>query len=334
MKYYPITLFLAITLLLATATMAAVPQQINYQGYLTNTGGSPLDTTVAMTFSLYNAATLGTQLWTESPPSVIVSDGLFNVHLGQLEALGDAVFNNPQVWLGITVGNNSEMTPRSRIVSVGYSYRVGTVDGASGGTVSSDLVVQGRGNFGSGNANTGTYAFVAGQNDTASGSHSTVSGGYSNSASAEEATVGGGVDNTASGDATTVGGGQYNDASGNYATVGGGQYNDASANSATVGGGYDNDVSGWSATVGGGRYNHARGQYSVVSGGGGETLADSNSAIGNCSVVAGGSHNTASADRATVGGGYSNDATHVYATVGGGIGDTASGDYFDSGRRL
>jgi hypothetical protein len=121
--------------------LGAVPQQINYQGYLTNTSGNALDTTVAMTFKLYTDSLAGSLLWTETRPSVTVTDGLFNVRLGQVTSLSDAVFNNAQVWLGITVGSNSEMTPRSRIVSVGYSYRVGTVDGATGGTITGKLNV-------------------------------------------------------------------------------------------------------------------------------------------------------------------------------------------------
>ena len=138
---------------------------------------------------------------------------------GKLAALGDAVFNNAQVWLGITVGNNSETTPRSRIVSVGYSYRVGTVDGASGGTISGNVNIVGKGNIGLNNSNSGLYAFVAGYNDTASGDYSTVSGGYDNTASGSRATVGGGISNDATAYTATVGGGYGNGASNTYATV-------------------------------------------------------------------------------------------------------------------
>ena len=45
--------------LLATLAIAAPPQTINYQGYLTNPGGTPVNTNVVMTFKLYNAATAG-----------------------------------------------------------------------------------------------------------------------------------------------------------------------------------------------------------------------------------------------------------------------------------
>ena len=45
--------------LFATQAIAAPPQTINYQGYLTNPGGTPVNSTVVMTFRLYNAASGG-----------------------------------------------------------------------------------------------------------------------------------------------------------------------------------------------------------------------------------------------------------------------------------
>jgi hypothetical protein len=283
-----------------------VPQQINYQGYLTNTSGNALDTTVAMTFKLYTDSLAGSLLWTETRPSVTVTKGLFNVRLGQVTSLGDAVFNNAQIWLGITVGNNTEMTPRSRIVSVGYSYRVGTVDGASGGTITGNVNIVGKGNIGLNNSNSGLYAFVAGYNDTASGDYSTVSGGLSNDATGSLATVGGGVSNIASGFRATVGGGDRNIASGDAATMDGGYLNTAGGDYATVGGGSDNTCSGNYAAVSGGYINTASANYATVGGG---------------------SHNDATNANATVGGGYDNTANNTSATVGGGQYNRARGQY-------
>ncbi|MFH1010114.1 MAG: hypothetical protein V1784_02630 [bacterium] len=82
---------------LSAILFAAVPQQLNYQGYLTDTDGNPLDTTVAMTFKLYTDSTAGSLLWTETRPSVSAAKGLFNVRLGQVTALDNNVFNNAQV---------------------------------------------------------------------------------------------------------------------------------------------------------------------------------------------------------------------------------------------
>jgi hypothetical protein len=328
--------FAAILIILAGSALAAVPQQINYQGYLTDTSGSPLDTTVAMTFKLYTDSTAGTLLWTEIRPSVNVTDGLFNVRLGQVATLPDSVLNRSQVWLGIAVGGDPEMTPRTRMVSVGYSYRVGTVDGASGGTIPGDVTIAGKTNFGFGNLNSGNYAFVTGRNDTASANYTTVSGGRyntasdqyatvsggeSNHANTDLATVGGGYSNQAVGIAATIAGGWNNDTGADYATVGGGSSNHADTTVATVGGGYSNQANGYATTIAGGYDNTASTDYATVSGGWG------NAAIGAYATVGGGNGNEADTLYATVGGGYQNAVSNEGATVSGGGNNSASGIY-------
>ncbi len=324
---------LNLILFVMTVSIAfAVPQQVNYQGFLTATDGSPLDTTVAMTFKIYTDSTAGSLLWTEARPSVTITDGLFNVRLGQITTLGDAVFNNAQVWLGITVGNNSEMTPRSRVVSVGYSYRVGTVDGASGGAITSAVTIADKANIGQYNSNPGLNAFVAGAYDTASGDYSTVGGGFDNTASYWYATVGGGGANVASGQAATVGGGSSNTATAWTATVGGGVGNTASDYHATVSGGSGNTASR-AATVGGGESNAASGSWATVGGGISNTASmyatvgggSYNTASAPFAVSCGGGNNAATAGFATVGGGQNNNASSDRATVGGGDGNTAGG---------
>ena len=64
--------------LLSTQLNAAIPQTISYQGYLTNSGGTPISGTVAITFRLYNAASGGAALYTEAQPAVTVNVGAFN----------------------------------------------------------------------------------------------------------------------------------------------------------------------------------------------------------------------------------------------------------------
>jgi hypothetical protein len=337
----------ALFLICTANLLAAVPQQINYQGYLTDTGGNALDTTVAMTFKLYTDSTAGSLLWTETRPSVTVTDGLFNVRLGQITSLGDTVFNNAQVWLGVTVGNNSEMAPRSRIVSVGYSYRVGTVDGANGGTIS------GKVNIGQGNSNDGDYTFVAGAYNFADGDHSSVGGGRDNSAAGNFSLIAGGSENSASGPYSVVSGGEINVAEGRaatiaggsdnyapafYATVGGGQYNSAADSFTVIAGGYGNQATNVGATVGGGAQNTANGiayGYSTVSGGFGNTAGpyasvgggEGNTAQYIFSTVSGGSNNQAIHNETTISGGYDNIASNIGATVGGGLHNRARGLY-------
>jgi hypothetical protein len=99
---------------------AAIPYTINYQGYLTNAGGSPVNGTVSMTFSLYTVVSGGTVLWTETQ-NVIVSGGIYGVILGSVSALTPVAFDVPY-WLGVRVGSDAEMTPRVQLTSVGYAF--------------------------------------------------------------------------------------------------------------------------------------------------------------------------------------------------------------------
>jgi hypothetical protein len=225
-----------IILLIAATHALAVPQLINYQGRLTDIAGTPLDTTVAITFKLYNGSGGGaTLLWTEVHPAVAVNNGLFNRTLGATTALTDAVLNNAEVWLGVTVGSNTEMTPREQITSVGYSYRVGTVDGATSGIIYGNL------NAGFANsANPDGSATVLGEGNNASGQRSTITGGASNIASGGWSTVGGGQFNYAQGDFSVIAGGgggddgfESNTASGQQSTISGGAANVAGGISAT-----------------------------------------------------------------------------------------------------
>jgi len=103
---------------------AAPPQTLNYQGYLTNTAGTPLSGTYSMVFGLYNAASGGTALWTETQ-SVTVANGLYNVILGSVTPI--ALAFDVQYYLGIKIGADTEMTPRGTLTSSPYAFRSVTV---------------------------------------------------------------------------------------------------------------------------------------------------------------------------------------------------------------
>ncbi len=116
--------------LLSTAALAEVPGLINYQGTLTDSNGVALDTTVSMTFSVYADSTGGAQVWTETQSVVGVSQGIFNVLLGRVNAIPDTVFNGPSRWLRVQVGGDAELEPRQRIAGVGYAFRAAEADTA------------------------------------------------------------------------------------------------------------------------------------------------------------------------------------------------------------
>jgi hypothetical protein len=112
--------------------LADVPHMMNFQGLLNDSLGSPLDTTLSITFTIYDTSEARVTLWAETHDSVVISSGVFNVLLGSVNPLSDTVFNDPDRWLGVRVGSDPEMTPRTRIASVAYALQgdgTGTGDG-------------------------------------------------------------------------------------------------------------------------------------------------------------------------------------------------------------
>lgn len=108
---------------------------IAYQGRLADSGGTPITNTVNMIFRLYAAASGGAPLWEEQwtgANSVQVSDGLFNVMLGSVTPIAPTVMtNNSNLFLGITVGTDSEMSPRVQLGSVPFATQALTVPDGS-----------------------------------------------------------------------------------------------------------------------------------------------------------------------------------------------------------
>jgi hypothetical protein len=110
-------------LVLSALTLSAgVPQIISYQGHLTDNSGTIVtDGTYQLTFKIWDAEVEGTEKWSEIHAVVAVSNGLFNVFLGSVTTLPDSVFNQPNRWLGISLGDE-EILPRTKLTSVPYAY--------------------------------------------------------------------------------------------------------------------------------------------------------------------------------------------------------------------
>lgn len=127
MKAVRLSLILLIFYCLTITTQAEVPKLINYQGKLTTAEGGCLNDTVQMTFSIYSDS-LGTQsVWTETQDSVVVTEGIFNVLLGNVYALHDTMFDEPTRYLGVQVESDPEMRPLRPMVTVPYAFRTGSV---------------------------------------------------------------------------------------------------------------------------------------------------------------------------------------------------------------
>lgn len=115
-------LFLAAIMLVAVCHSYAseVPEVISYQGQLNDDSGVPIDGSVDMTFSLYDVDVGGAALWTESQPVGVVN-GIFNVKLGEMIPLQASFFNQPDLYLGITVETDAEMAPRQKLSTSSFA---------------------------------------------------------------------------------------------------------------------------------------------------------------------------------------------------------------------
>ena len=123
-------LFMAILVLLSFSTIlsAQVPQLINFQGQLDDANGDPANGVFSMVFEIYDAASGGTAVWTETQ-SVTATGGVFNVLLGSVTPIPLTLFDSgSDRFLQITVDGNV-LTPRRQFASIPSSFTAGGLSG-------------------------------------------------------------------------------------------------------------------------------------------------------------------------------------------------------------
>lgn len=99
------------------------PRLLNYQGFLTDTLGNPINNlSLSLSFAIFDSPSGGNQKWSETQASVVVIKGIFNVLLGSVSPIPDSVFTaGTDRWLELIVAGQN-LTPRTQITSVGYAY--------------------------------------------------------------------------------------------------------------------------------------------------------------------------------------------------------------------
>lgn len=114
---------------LAVIAHAATPDTISYQGRLRDElGVAVADGDYDFTFTLFDAAEVGVEDWTEAQ-TVAVTDGYFSVQLGSVDpfndGLGEETDLNSARWLEVQVVNDADevetLEPRVAINSVAYA---------------------------------------------------------------------------------------------------------------------------------------------------------------------------------------------------------------------
>lgn len=109
---------LMITVIVAVASVSAIPQTLNIHGRLSNsTTSAALTAAYDMNFSIYDAYEGGTALYVKSLNVDPDGSGVYNV------ILDDVNLNfSEQYYLGIKVEGDNEMTPRINLTSSPYAY--------------------------------------------------------------------------------------------------------------------------------------------------------------------------------------------------------------------
>ncbi len=136
MKRISVLFSVLIFLFVCTSVATAVPKVINYQGKLTDPGGTQVNRTVQMTFTLYDALSGGEELWSEVQ-DVTVENGIFNVRLGESTPLDVSLFDHDDLYLEVAVLNSDTeseeiLSPRQAITSTAFAMKAGNAESLNG----------------------------------------------------------------------------------------------------------------------------------------------------------------------------------------------------------
>src|SRR3989338_7187537 len=119
-KLIPVLLFLV----LLSISVFAVPNTLNIQGKLTNANNQIQTGTFNFTFRLYDAYTSGALLYEKANlTSSTDSRGVYDIILTDVNISFDK-----QLYLGIEVNADGEMSPRINLTSVPYTFRANVSD--------------------------------------------------------------------------------------------------------------------------------------------------------------------------------------------------------------
>jgi predicted acyltransferase (DUF342 family) len=98
--------------------------EFSVQGVLRDPLGRTVDDgNFKVTFKIYDVASNGSFLWSEVHPSVKVQHGIFTELLGSITSMEALAFNK-KYWIGITVDEGVEMSPRTQLTTSPYSKSV------------------------------------------------------------------------------------------------------------------------------------------------------------------------------------------------------------------
>jgi len=151
---------------------------LSFQGRLTDTLSNPITTATNVVFQLYSVSSGGVALYNTGTCSVTPDqDGIFSSLIGSdcgAEIAASVFTENANVYLGVTVGADAEMTPRQQIANVGYAINSETLQGFPPGTnISTIPYINSQGNLLIAATNPGLHSTYASSTFTISSAQAT-----------------------------------------------------------------------------------------------------------------------------------------------------------------
>jgi len=116
-------------LCLAAPSDAQTPHLLGYQGRLLRSDGTSATGTASVAFSILDAASGGSALWTETQ-TLGLSDGYYSTFLGLVSPVPDGTFDAGARWLELRVGSET-LAPRQQIGTVARAMTAASVAGGS-----------------------------------------------------------------------------------------------------------------------------------------------------------------------------------------------------------
>ncbi|MBN2280354.1 MAG: hypothetical protein JXQ65_07230, partial [Candidatus Marinimicrobia bacterium] len=123
--------FLLLVTWFLNISVAQTSRLINYQGYLMDHEGNPLEESVSIEFLIYYSESGGLPVWSETQ-NIPVDEGNFTTLLGAVSPIPAEMFDTDGAWLAIKVGGDAEMSPRQRITAVAYAFKADNADQLDG----------------------------------------------------------------------------------------------------------------------------------------------------------------------------------------------------------
>lgn len=146
MRKLGVSLLIAFSVLSVSGIARAdVPTTMTVQGRLTDSSGAPVTGAATLVFKIFISPSDTREIWPqqgandEAHAVVLDPGGLWTVEIGTEYPITTGVFSNSSRWLEVQHVESGTIFPRVNMTTGSYAFKVGTVEGATGGNIYGDV---------------------------------------------------------------------------------------------------------------------------------------------------------------------------------------------------